>query len=252
MGHSVSVVAAAFDRIATSYDVLWTKTAIGVSQRNAIWQRIDGLFKGGSLILDLGCGTGEDALHLHSRGVEVYGVDASASMVEIARRRGVNAYQLAAEDISELNRTFDGAICNFGVLNCINPLENVAALLGEVIRPKGYLAVCVMGRYCLWETFYFLLHGNVRKAIRRFTGEKAESSIGVAVQYETVKRIRQVFGANFKLINWYGIGLCVPPSYVRHISTSIIYRLAQLDRLIAHWPFFRGLSDHRLFIFKRV
>ena len=39
-------------------------------------------------ILDLGCGTGSHALVLAERGLDVVGVDRSADMTEIARRKG--------------------------------------------------------------------------------------------------------------------------------------------------------------------
>lgn len=38
-------------------------------------------------MLDLGCGTGADAVHLAERGVEVVGIDPSAAMIELATRR---------------------------------------------------------------------------------------------------------------------------------------------------------------------
>lgn len=45
----------------------------------------DGAFRG--RVLDAGCGAGENAIHLASRGYAVTGVDGSPSAVEIARRR---------------------------------------------------------------------------------------------------------------------------------------------------------------------
>ena len=70
-----------FDRIATRYDALWTTTAIGRAQRNLVWRDMDALFHPGERILDIGCGTGEDAAHFAARGVTVYATDASPAMV---------------------------------------------------------------------------------------------------------------------------------------------------------------------------
>ncbi len=78
-----------FDALAHSYNALWSETARGRDQRTAVWREIDGLFRPGDRVLDLGCGTGDDALHLAGLGVEVFGIDASAQMVEIARSRDV-------------------------------------------------------------------------------------------------------------------------------------------------------------------
>ena len=63
--------ATVFDRMALCYDDLWTSTAIGRAQRNAVWRAVDPLFPAGARILDIGCGTGEDAAHFTARGVIV-------------------------------------------------------------------------------------------------------------------------------------------------------------------------------------
>ena len=71
-----------FDVLAPSYNALWTDTPRGREQRAAVWREIDGLFHEGDRVLDLGCGTGDDALHLMGLGVEVLGIDAAPKMVE--------------------------------------------------------------------------------------------------------------------------------------------------------------------------
>ncbi|MEI9974049.1 MAG: hypothetical protein WDO73_19560 [Ignavibacteriota bacterium] len=39
--------AALFERLAVRYDELWTETAIGRAQRNAVWRAVDRLFRAG-------------------------------------------------------------------------------------------------------------------------------------------------------------------------------------------------------------
>src|ERR1700726_2598075 len=86
-----------FDALAPSYNAMWTDTPRGREQRAAVWREIDGLFRAGDRVLDLGCGTGDDALHLMSQGIGVIGIDASRQMVEVARGRGVAARLLSIE-----------------------------------------------------------------------------------------------------------------------------------------------------------
>lgn len=83
--------ATAFDRLASRYDKLWTLSSIGRHQRAAVWRVLDPLIRPGDFVLDLGCGTGEDALHFLSRGAHVHALDASAEMIRIAREKGVDA-----------------------------------------------------------------------------------------------------------------------------------------------------------------
>src|ERR1035438_1269767 len=118
--------AALFERLAPRYDELWTETAVGRAQRNAVWRGVDKLYGVGDCVLDIGCGTGEDAAHLRTRGVLVYGIDASWAMVERARARGVRAEVGQIEDLTRASSArldklkhvpLDGAISNFGALN---------------------------------------------------------------------------------------------------------------------------------------
>ena len=48
---------------------------------------IAGNARGNQRILELGCGTGEDALRLARRGLEVVAVDASPGMIQVARQK---------------------------------------------------------------------------------------------------------------------------------------------------------------------
>src|SRR5271154_4792276 len=110
----MAMTLAAFDTLASRYDELWTRSVVGRSQRASVWRHIDPLFQAGETVLDLGCGTGEDALHLAAAGVRVRAFDKSSEMVRIASERGVEASVLPIEQIGELTGTYDGVISNFG------------------------------------------------------------------------------------------------------------------------------------------
>jgi ubiquinone/menaquinone biosynthesis C-methylase UbiE len=239
-----------FNVLAENYDAVWTNTAIGTQQRMAVWRRIDLLFSKNDRVLDLGCGTGVDAQHLKANGVEPYGIDSSAAMVQKARTRGIDAHHHPIEHLETLQLKCDGAISNFGALNCVRSMPATASALAQCIRRGGYFALCVMGRLCLWETAYFLARAKLRKALRRFSSQTT-SSLGVDVFYPSKRAILSAFGPYFRLIDMVGVGLFVPPSYVRALSGSAVVRLAALDKEVAHWPVLRSLSDHRLYIFQR-
>ena len=241
--------ATVFDRMAASYDALWTTTAIGRAQRDLVWREMDPLFQAGERILDIGCGTGEDALHFAARGVTVYATDASPDMVEIARERGVSATVCRAEELGRIGGSFDGAISNFGALNCVEDLPAVARSLATLVRPGDGVAICILGRFCAWETLYYAARLQFGKACRRWRGDRVPYQ-EITVHYPTASQIHASFQDDFELLRWTGIGLLVPPSYVK-LPAAVVRVLAACDRVLARLPLLRALADHRLFLLVR-
>jgi cyclopropane fatty-acyl-phospholipid synthase-like methyltransferase len=101
-------------------------------------------------VLDVGCGTGENALYLAARGHEVLGVDAAPVAIERAtakaRDRGIGAEFLMwdALRVAELGRTFDTVI-DVGLFHSFQDQERpvFARNLHEVLEPGGhYLMLC--------------------------------------------------------------------------------------------------------------
>ena len=176
-----------FEQIAPQYAELWSDRPRGRAQREQVWREIDGLFQRGERILDLGCGTGDDAVHLRSRGVDVLGIDSAPGMVEIARHRGVDARTLGIEELSSLEESFDGALSNFGALNCVADLGEVSRALAKVVRPQGNLALCVMSRFC-WRSDW-------RHLPQRWRGHARWR--GMDVYYRTPGSIERTFAPYF-------------------------------------------------------
>ncbi|HLK65985.1 MAG TPA: methyltransferase domain-containing protein [Bryobacteraceae bacterium] len=239
----------AFDGVASQYDRQWTDAPIGLAQRELVWRFVDPLFHTGDRILDVGCGTGADAAHLSRRGAIVHATDPSPAMIEIARERGgFTTAVLPAEQIASVGGIFDGAISNFGALNCLDDLASFARALATRVRPGGYVAICTIGKFCLWEFLYYTTHGKFAKGLRRLRGT-APSSLGVTVRYPSIVALREAF-EDFQLVRWTGIGLFVPPSYVR-MRGGIVRWCSFLDRALARLPLLRALADHRLLILVR-
>jgi ubiquinone/menaquinone biosynthesis C-methylase UbiE len=239
--------AALFDSMAARYDAMWTTTAVGRAQRDLVWRDVDALFRSGERILDIGCGTGEDAAHFAARGIAVRAIDASPAMVETAKERGVAAEVGRAEDLAAVEGLFDGAISNFGALNCVEDLSAVAEALAAVVRPGGRAAICLLGRCCMWETLHYGVRLQFGKAFRRWTGR---ATAPIAVWYPTAGEVRAAFAYGFALQRWTGIGLLVPPSYVK-LPGAMVAALATCDRVLARLPLLRAMADHRLFILVR-
>ena len=242
---------AAFDSIAASYDERWTYTGAGMLQRKAVWRQLDPIIQPGDRVLDLGCGTGEDALHFTKRDASVLAVDASSEMVAHARAKGVNAHVLRVEELARLGGTRDLVLSNFGVLNCVRNLAGLREPLACILRPNGFLAICLMGRFCLWEFCYYALRGQFRKAARRWSGA-TNASRGLRIYYPRVRQVCDALSPRFELCSDTGIGICVPPSFVPALPGGLLNTFGRIDQHIAANKIARITADHRLLVFRRL
>jgi ubiquinone/menaquinone biosynthesis C-methylase UbiE len=257
---------APFDALAESYDRIFTDSLIGRAQRSAAWRHLDSTFLPGQRVLELNCGTGVDALHLAERGVRVDAFDVSSAMIGVANRRlsassrlPVRFDVLATEDLGAVDSVYDGAFSNFGGLNCVQDLRQVAANLARLVCPLGHVVLCLASRLCVWETGWWLAHGKPAKAFRRLRkgGISAELTPGsrVHVQYPPVRQLCRLFAPEFSLVAVHGIGLFVPPSYLEPHARrfpSLLRAAVRLDGLVSSLPGLRGVADHVLLTFRRT
>ena len=263
----VQGASAAFDRMAGSYDKVFTESSIGRAQRNVVWEALKRNFRAGDRVLELNCGTGEDALFLASRGVSVLACDASARMIDVAeRRKGLQVPSLSLafrvlrnEDLGLLasSSCFDGVLSNFSGLNCVADPSQVALNLGRLVRPGGSALICISTRVCLWEIAWYAARGNFKKAFRRVRGRTIAQldGISVPVWYPTIREMRRAFSPSFRLRSIRAVGLFVPPSYVESWARGhqrVLAALEATDRVFAAWPLLRCVGDHVLLEFERT
>ena len=259
---------AAFDAIASQYDDLFTNSLIGRAQRGAVWDVACRHLRPGSSVLELNCGTGEDALFLAKCGMKVLATDISDSMIDVARSRvaqvpaarALEFVTLAIEDLGTLSpaKTFDGAFSNFSGLNCVADLQQAATDLARVLPSGSRAVLCFSNKYCLWEVVWYLLHAQPRKAFRRWTSRAIAARIGnseVLVRYPAIRQIVAAFRPHFRFVGFCGVGIAVPPSYLepwmrRLPGTLSLFR--RVDRLVKRWPLFRGLGDHAVLVMERT
>jgi ubiquinone/menaquinone biosynthesis C-methylase UbiE len=260
-------VALAFDRMADGYDAAFTESLIGRAQRNVVWNALAMNFRAGNRVLELNCGTGEDALFLARRGVSVLGCDAAPRMITVAERRKSSGVSAASLDFRVLRNEeldaiqpsapFDGAFSNFSGLNCVEDMSPVARQLARLVKPGGTALFCFSTRICLWEIAWYSLRGNFKKALRRVRGATLArlNELSIPVWYPTLSEIRRSFAPFFRLDSTQAVGLCVPPSYVepwaqRH--RSILRGLETMDQRLSTLPLLRALGDHMLLEFRRT
>lgn len=249
----LSPLSTAFDNLAAEYDHGFTRTVLGERLRRAVWRRLDALFVPGDRILELACGTGEDALHLGGRGVRVLATDASPEMVRVAKEKAeraglqeVEVRQLAVEELDGLDAPpFDGALSNFGGLNCVADLPAAGRALAARLRPGAVAVLCVMGPVVPWEWLWFRGHG---KAFRRLTPGGVEWR-GLRVWYPSIRTLRRALSPEFRMRRVAALGALLPPPYAEAWAArhpGLIDRLDRWERRLETLPPLPWLADHYL------
>lgn len=259
-----------FDTTAHNYDARFTRTLIGTAQRELVWRYLDGIAPAGSrrTILDLACGTGEDALWLARRGHTVTASDASAGMIEAAREK-LRAEKIAStvtllrhpmEEIgaADLRGPFDLILSNFGGMNCLPApaLARLAPDLRSRLTPEGRLVVVVMTRFCAWESLYFLLRGSPARAFRRRSGAAVAARLEgaeIPIWYHSAASLAGAFAPSFTLTTVRPVGCFIPPSYLEPLVAAhpAVFRfLRSCERGAANIGPFAALADHALLDFQ--
>ena len=267
-GAGTRMTAAAFDEAAAAYDSDFAGTTAGMWLRESVWLRLAPFVKPGMRALDLGCGTGEDAIWLARKGCHVTAADgapamlrqvaAKASRLNLDRRIRTIGLDLnaPAEFGPAFGEPFDVVVSNFGAINCVNDLGVLGRKLATWVKPGGVLALVFMGRVCAWETAYYLARLD-RRAWRRWSG-RAQASVGsqtVDVSYWSKAEVLHALGASFTPLAVCGVGAVLPPSYLFHWierHPRLFRALARCDRATSHvWPLSR-IADHMLITLRRL
>jgi SAM-dependent methyltransferase len=270
----------AFDALAADYDASFTATPLGTLLREAVWRRLDGRFAPGDRVLELACGTGEDAIHLARRGVRVTALDASPAMVEVARRKVtaagleelIEVHQMDLDKLpplpgegwemgeggrgGEVGRgagLVDGAFSNFGGLNCISDLRAVSNSLAHHLRPGAPLLLCIMGPLVPWEWIWYLGKGDPARAFRRLR-RGGVTWRGLTVQYPSIRATRRALASEFWTVRIGAVGALLPPTYLEEWTRRHPRLLAALDRWerrLERMPPLPWLADHYLIELER-
>jgi SAM-dependent methyltransferase len=255
--------APAFDDLAAAYDATFTGSPLGRALRAFAWECLDRAFRNTSRVLEIGCGTGEDAVHLALRGVDVLATDPSPSMLRVAadkaKRMGcgrridfrcISMERLGADLAGE---RFDGTWSNFGAVNCVPALGNAAAGVAALLEPGAPLAWVVMGRHVPWEWAWFLARGDRAKAFRR-TQDGGTLWRGARIVYPTPAELARTLAPHFAATRRAPLGFVLPPNYAAawiERRPRLLAALVRVERAAQHCPSLAGLADHYVFEARR-
>jgi len=257
----------AFDEVAAGYDGPLGNNTLVQAVRARTLAAVTGAVAPGSALLDLGCGTGLDAVALGRQGYHVTAIDWSANMVRQTRERAARAdsvgmvavHQVGIHELGRLPAgTFDCAYSNLGALNCVPDLATAASSIAERLRPGGVLIASVIGRVCPWELAIFARKRDWRRATARWSKKPVAVPLSgrtVWTRYYSPSEFRSTFAAaGFSLRSLRTLGLLMPPPYALAFADRhphLLARLQAIEDQIAAWPGVRGWGDHFLVVMER-
>jgi SAM-dependent methyltransferase len=246
----------AFDSIAEGYDAQFTESPLGRVLRPMVWERFAACFAPGSSLLELGCGTGEDAIHLAKSGHRVLATDASPRMIETARRKAEAAgvadrIRFRAVPMESVHaalgmEVFDGVYSNFGAVNCMADLAALARELAPRLAPNAPLVWVILGRFVPWEISWYLVRGDARRAFRRFRRAGSEWR-GLTIYYPTPAHCARLLEPYFLVNVTRPLGVVLPPSYAAgwlERAPRMRSWLSRLERALFERARGAGLGDH--------
>ncbi len=235
----------AFDRHAVTYVSTWGADPLARVFRARVLACCVRFFPERARLLDLGCGPGLDAAVLEALGHTVVAVDASPGMVDAARARArdVRRADLDALDPLLAEAPFDGALSNFGAINCLPDLDGFARVLPRLLRPGAHAVLVVINRWCPAEDLALLARG---RRPRRHVDAVEVDGLPVSLRYLDAASVVRALPA-FELVHREALGALVPPPNLGGRPG----RRASLEPWVAGWPLVRDLGDHSLVVLRR-
>lgn len=183
----------AFNRVGAEIERRVEENPILDWMRRTSRRELVATFPPGAALLEIGCGTGADAVFLAERGRRVAAIDISDRMVELAeeraRARGVGAsVRTWRGRLEELRRAlatsgwapFDGVYANFS-LTYEGSLRTVALTLRELTKPDAEFVFTLPNRLCLTAPALATIRGRGRDLFERFREPRYLSIRGVSV-----------------------------------------------------------------------
>ncbi len=257
----------AFDSMAPRYDATYLDNPSMRLMRSRVRAHLTGSLEPGDRILDLGCGTGEDALFLARAGYRVVGADFSPEMVRIARQKAAEEglgertefrrldITSLAEELPGDDSAFDAVLSDFGGLNTIPDLSILDRPVSRLLKPGGRFVACVMGRHCVWDWLTEIAHLRIDEARNRRRNGTVVRVKGYAVRtyFPTPREFTRAFGS-LRPVHVQALALFVPPPRImagRGHLDPLWQALDAIEQPFARLPLLAGAGDHFLAVLEK-
>ena len=260
-------VSGAFTKQSGVFDQLYTGDAIIQYKRSRVRSHILNYAKNNGSMLELNCGTGDDAIFFAQAGFTVHATDISTGMLGVLRKKidgkaiesRITTEQCSFTELPLLKnkKAFDYVYSNFGGLNCSAELEKVLRSLDGLVKKGGIITLVIISNFCLWETL-LLFKGKFKTAFRRFfagNGRNAQvEGHFFKCWYYPPSFVKKCLRDNFEFLSLEGLCTIVPPSYIEKFGethpATFRFLVDKEDKWKARWPWNR-IGDYYIISFRK-
>jgi ubiquinone/menaquinone biosynthesis C-methylase UbiE len=263
-----STVQEAFDSASEEYDFTISHNFINTWIRKRSINELLPLVKPDDVLLEIGCGTGAEAIQISKRVRQIIATDISQGMLNLLRRKisakkleSIVPVQARAAKISSIAPLLDGGKVRIaysfnGALNLEPDIEKFPLELSKVVDKGGYFVCSVRNILCLSETIAHAAVFQLDKIAPRRKQPTMVSVGGIDVPafYYSTKFMSRLFGPYFKLKKLVGLPAFLPPAYLNDYCIRfrpVTSLLEKLETVLADRFPFNRLSDQTLFVFQR-
>lgn len=269
MKNYYSEVAFAFDLASEEYDFTIKKNFINTWVRERSISILTDYLKPNDTVIEIGCGTGEEAIRVCKFVNKIVAIDISEKMIELLQRK-IRAMKLigkiiplrlsAAEVIKVRNILPNGsarvAYSFNGALNCEPKINLFIEGLANLIEPNGYFICSIRNSLCLSEA---VSHAIVMQFTKMNPRKKqpimvSVGGIDIPAIYYSPRRFAKLFSKHFNVRKIIALPAFLPPAYLSNYYIRVrrfASILERLENILADKEPFRNFGDQTLFVFQR-
>jgi ubiquinone/menaquinone biosynthesis C-methylase UbiE len=255
----------AFTRQSKIFDTENAANTIVQYKRERVRAHVSKYLSPGNHILELNCGTGEDAIWFAKQGMQVHATDISTGMLSILAEKiksenleshiGFEPRSFTSLGILSNKGPYDLIFSNFAGLNCTTELDLVLKSFNGLLKPNGIVTLVLLPPFCLWELM-MVFKGKFRTATRRIFHRKGVNanveSVSFKCRYYSPSYVVKALKPYFKLLETEGLCTVVPPSYIENFAENYP-RLFQFlkskeERWKSKWPW-KLIGDYYIITF---
>jgi SAM-dependent methyltransferase len=261
-------VSEAFDSASEEYDFTISHNFINRWIRRRSVDEVLRFVKTDDVVLEIGCGTGTEAIEISSSVDKIIATDISEKMIEILRKkvrsRGLAGkilpLRMGASHISRVSEFIDGekvrvAYSLNGALNCEPRISEFPEELSKIIQNSGYFVCSVRNTICLSEA---LSHAAVFQFSKMAPRKKQPLIVSVGgmdipSMYYPPGRFAKYFSRYFELKQVIGLPAILPPAYLsdHYLKIRRLIALERIESLLSHHYPFNRYGDQTLFVFQK-